>query len=170
MRGWRPEMRRSALREDSGRGAGVSQKDPSGVASPTGSHDTGSSAPPVVLRHLWLQRACWNVCTKLPSTGGRWRQEVPPVARSAAGDRTAAEFVCSHVPMSLQPCTLTPRLSFTLSSLGVSLLRPSRWYWIVQGPRGARPVLGRRIQEGRGKINHPFQARKLGNRTPGDMG
>lgn len=106
------------VREDSSRGAGVSQKDPSGAASPTGSHDTGSSAPPVVLRHLWLQRACWNVCTKLPSTGGRWRQEVPPVARSAAGDRTPAEFVCSHVPMSLQPFTLTPRPSFTLSSLG----------------------------------------------------
>ena len=45
------------VREDSGRGAGVSQEEPSGAASSTGSHDTGSSAPLVVLRHLWLQRA-----------------------------------------------------------------------------------------------------------------
>ena len=111
-------------------------------------------------------------------TGGTTRSQEH--CRGQDGSRVHM-LPCPHVIVALHT---HPKAVFHPLPPGVSLLCPSRWYWIVQGPWVAQSVLGRRIQEGREKINHHFHrvseswfrscpfrhVSKLGNRSPRDMG
>ena len=127
-----------------------------------------------------LQKAVFN--RELP----RWPMETE---RTTCIQKHCREQDGSQIHVLPRPHVITglhthPRHSFTPSSLGVPLLRSSRFYWIVQRPWVAQAVLGRRIQEGREEINHHFHrdseswfrsatfrhVSKLGNKSPGDMG
>lgn len=93
--------------------------DTGGAATSTGSQNTDSSAPLVILWQLCLQRVSGEFAQScLPSRaspGVCWRQAVPAAARSTAGHRVAA---VSTPPMSLtSQWRFTPGLSFSFPSL-----------------------------------------------------